>query len=54
MSRINGERSLADISRRRRTAQREKDRALRARLEAKPAVPAATTTTPASEPAAKA
>ena len=52
MSRSNGERSLADITRRRRTAQRESDRALRARLSAKPAEPvAAAAAKPASKPA---
>ncbi|MFA6956522.1 MAG: hypothetical protein WC538_11685 [Thermoanaerobaculia bacterium] len=51
MSRSNGERSLADITRKRRTAQRVKDRALRASLGVKPA---AVAETPAAAPAKKA
>jgi len=53
MSRSNGERSLADITRKRRTAQRVKDRALRASMGVKPAeAPAAAPAKPA-KPAAK-
>jgi hypothetical protein len=37
MSRINGEKARSAIERRRRTAQREKDRAHRAAMAAKPA-----------------
>lgn len=47
MSKINGEKSLANISRKRRTAQRVKDRALRASLGLKAAAPAK----PAAKPA---
>jgi hypothetical protein len=53
MSRSNGERSLADISRKRRTAQRVKDRALRASLGVKPAAPAASPAAASVKPAAK-
>jgi hypothetical protein len=51
MSRSNGERSLADITRKRRTAQRVKDRALRASLGIKPAAPAETPAAPAKKAA---
>lgn len=51
MSKSNGERSLADISRKRRTAQRVKDRALRAQLGLKGAAPAAAQAKPAAKPA---
>lgn len=53
MSRSNGERSLADISRKRRTAQRVKDRALRASLGIKPAAPVVTPAAAPAKPAAK-
>lgn len=54
MSRINGERSRADIARRRRTAQRVIDRALRAATSVKTETPAAAPSKPAAKkPAAK-
>jgi len=42
MSRINGEKSRANLERRRRTMQRLKDRVARAAMTEKPAAPAAT------------
>lgn len=52
MSRINGERSRANITHRRRSAQRVIDRALRVEMGVKPAEPAAAPIEKASSPAA--
>ncbi|MEA2491117.1 MAG: hypothetical protein QOH21_2909 [Acidobacteriota bacterium] len=41
MSRINGEKARANVTRKRRTAQREKDRARLAEIKAGPAAPQA-------------